>query len=92
MNATQSDWDNKTDQKQTGDDNHLLLVQKSQGGAGHNATINQNGYGNMADVLQLGPDGNFADDAEWCDFQPEVELNCPTPLPPVVIDEPCPNC
>lgn len=78
--------------QQYGDDNQALLVQKSQGGAGHNGYIYQNGTGNMADVLQLGPNGDFAADAENCFFPDPLTIECPTGLPPVVINAPCPDC
>jgi hypothetical protein len=78
--------------QQTGNNNQALLVQKSQGGAGHFAEIWQNGNCNTADVLQLGPEGDWAADAENCFFPDPVELNTPTPLPEVMIEAPCPTC
>jgi hypothetical protein len=78
--------------QQWGNNNQALLVQKSQGGAGHNGQIWQSGNGNMADVLQLGPGGDFNADAEDCFFPDPVELNCPPPLPEVIIGAPCEGC
>ena len=58
----------------------------------HIGNITQSGTGNMADVLQLGPNGNWSTDGEACYFPDPKPLNCPDPLPPVVINDPCPGC
>ncbi|WP_055435844.1 hypothetical protein [Lacinutrix algicola] len=87
--STYQDDLNMGSTSQTGNDNQALLVQKSQGGLGHMASIIQNGDRNMADVLQLGPGGDFSADGEQCDFQAPEILNCPTPLPEISIGAPC---
>ena len=75
--------------QQTGDDHQASLVQKSQGGAGHNAGIYQTGTANIADILQLGPGGDFVNDAENCFFPDPLPIDCPPSLPEVVIGAPC---
>lgn len=77
---------------QSGNGNHALLVQKSQGGAGHYGSIIQSGNGNMADVLQLGPGGDWSADAEECFFPDPNPLNCPPPVPEITIGDPCTDC
>ncbi|MDX1271491.1 hypothetical protein [Bizionia paragorgiae] len=77
-------------QQYSGLGNQALLVQKSDGpGLGHTGGIYQTGNGNMADVLQLGPGGDFAADAENCDFLSQQPLVCPTPIDDITIDDPC---
>ena len=56
---------------QFGTDNAALLVQRG----GHSYTIEQDGTGNQANILQLGPNGNFNTDGINCSF---LDPNNPT--------------
>ncbi|SDZ74716.1 hypothetical protein [Bizionia paragorgiae] len=81
---------------QRGQNNQILLVQKTgaNSSGGHSYTVEQGlggspHSGNQANILQLGPDGNFATDAENCDFQAPQDLVCPPGLNDFDLDAPC---
>ncbi|MBQ0768984.1 MAG: curlin [Bizionia sp.] len=85
---------------QRGQNNTILLVQKQEAGfGGHSFKVSQNlpgglpvgmpNGGNIADVLQLGPNGDFATDGENCDFQAPTDLTMPGGVPSFDIGDPC---
>ena len=79
---------------QRGQDNQILLVQKNGFYGGHSYTVEQGlsgspHSGNQANILQLGPDGDFAADAENCDFQNPQDLITPPGLNDFDLDAPC---
>ncbi|WP_452221103.1 curlin, partial [Lacinutrix salivirga] len=90
---------NAVETGQRGTMNTILVVQKEQGWGGHSYKVSQNlpggtpvgnpNGGNIADILQLGPDGDFAADAEGCDFQDPADLVCPDGLDGFDIANPC---
>ncbi|WP_452221170.1 curlin, partial [Lacinutrix salivirga] len=90
---------NAVETGQRGTMNTILVVQKEQGWGGHSYKVSQNlpggtpvgspNGGNIADILQLGPDGDFAADAEGCDFQDPADLVCPDGLNSFDIANPC---
>ena len=85
---------NTVETAQRGHDNQILVVQRDgQSFIGQqNLVGGQPDGGNVMDVLQLGPNGDFANDGVPCSFD--------TPLDPSVsvndgftdINSPCPGC
>ncbi|PVW14512.1 curlin [Marixanthomonas spongiae] len=83
---------------QRGQDNQILLVQRG----GHSYSVTQNlpngtpvgmpNGGNVADILQLGPNGDFANDGIDCTFDPEMDLDMDYSIPDISIDDVCPGC
>ncbi len=71
LNTFQDGNGNRGMSSQYGTDNAALLVQRG----GHSYSIEQNGTGNQANVLQLGPNGNFNTDGIDCGF---LDPNNPT--------------
>ncbi|WP_055446648.1 hypothetical protein [Lacinutrix mariniflava] len=75
---------------QRGTMNEILVVQKEQGWGGHSYKVSQNlpggtpvgnpNGGNVADILQLGPNGDFATDGEGMDFQSNQNVVSPNAL------------
>ena len=81
---------------QRGSDNQILLVQKG-GFYGGNSYVVEQGVtgpagsasGNQANILQLGPAGDFVNDAEACDFQDPQDLIMPGGVGSFDLDAPC---
>jgi hypothetical protein len=71
LNTYQDGDGNRGHTTQHGGDNAALLVQRG----GHSYSIEQYGAGNQADVLQLGPNGNFNTDAIDCEFMSPRDWN-----------------
>ena len=71
LNTFQDGNGNRGITSQYGTDNAALLVQRG----GHSYTIEQDGTGNQANILQLGPNGNFNTDGIDCSF---LDPNNPT--------------
>ena len=93
LNTYQGGNDNYVESLQHGTANQALLVQKG----GHSFSLKQNegdftGGGNFANVLQLGPDGDFIDDAENCIFPNQETVPTFTDISTYTIDAPCPGC
>ena len=98
MNSYQDGDQNRATTAQRGQDNQIHVVQR--GGHSYAATQNlPNGSpvgmpngGNVIDVLQLGPSGNFATDGIDCVLPTPMD---PMPTPDIgsfSIDAPCPDC
>jgi len=94
VNTYQGGNMNVANTAQAGQNNQILLVQKG----GHSYSVSQNlldgmpNGGNVADILQLGPNGNFATDGEDCVFDPQLDPTRPYNAPVVNIADPCPDC
>jgi hypothetical protein len=82
LNTYQDGNGNRGITSQYGTDNAALLVQRG----GHSYTIQQDGTGNQADILQLGPNGSFESDGIDCFFLdpntpniefPDLDFNLP---------------
>lgn len=65
LNTYQDGDGNRGNTVQHGEFNAALLVQRG----GHSYTIEQDGTGNQADILQLGPNGDFDNDGIDCSFE-----------------------
>jgi hypothetical protein len=50
------------------------------------------GGGNQIDALQLGPDGDFHDDAIDCYFNDQMDPTMDYSVPSLEIDDICPDC
>lgn len=93
VNTYQFGNDNKVTTAQKGIDNRALVVQRS----GQSYVVEQNlagGFsqgGNQADIMQLGPNGNFATDGMNCMFMDELTPGT-TPDISLEIGDICPDC
>jgi len=72
---------------QDGTLNGALLTQRG----GHSYTIDQTGMRNQADIYQGNPGDDFGSLIE-CDFDEQMNIDMDFTVPPVVIDDVCPNC
>ena len=97
LNVHQRGNDNVAETGQAGSGNAALLTQRD----GQSYSIAQNlnlGWldrsqgGNQADVLQLGPNGDFSADYIDCDFDPPMNLDMNYNIPDLIIDDVCPDC
>ncbi|WP_246130269.1 curlin [Bizionia saleffrena] len=94
LNTWQMGDKNAVTSAQRGHDNQILIVQRD--GQSYVAEQNLNDAwsngNNVIDVLQLGPNGNFATDGIDCGFETELDPSCPVPVPTFNIDAPCDGC
>lgn len=88
VNTYQDGVDNWGTTKQVGQFNKALLVQKGT----NSYMIDQNGVGNQAYSLQLGPDGNIWDDGENCYFEPQMDPMYIAPINSFDLDDICQGC
>ncbi len=97
LNIHQRGNDNRATSAQHGAANAALIVQRG----GHSYVAEQNmdlgqfdvsAGGNQIDVLQLGPNGDFATDGIDCDFDPPMNLDMNYNIPDLTIDDVCPDC
>lgn len=88
LNTYQDGDGNRGHTLQHGTANVALLVQRG----GHSYTIDQDGMRNQADILQLGPSGDFDADAIDCDFEMELDIPHIPGVPSFPIDDICPDC
>jgi len=94
LNTFQDGDGNRGETIQHGLDNQALLVQRG----GHSYTITQNVANgvqmgdNVADVLQLGPDGDFSTDAIDCEFGEQNMQMAPIRPGTFGIDDVCEDC
>lgn len=73
---------------QEGANNGALLVQYD----GQSYDLNQNGTGNQANILQMGPDGDFSAGEIPCDFDDPMDLNMDYTVPSFSLDPACDGC
>lgn len=94
LNIHQRGDNNFATSEQHGDSNAGLIVQHG----GQSYSLEQGvrfgvqAYGNQADILQMGPDGDFGAGAIPCDFEFPMNLDMDYSVPPVVIEDVCPDC
>jgi len=98
VNTYQDGDGNRGMTAQRGQNNQILLVQRG----GHSYSVTQNlpngspvgmpNGGNVADVLQLGPDGDFATDGILCEFPDMNTPGDPNMPNDFDIDDVCPGC
>ncbi len=97
LNIHQRGNDNDATSVQAGDANTALIVQK--GGQSYVAqqnaglgTFDLSAGGNQIDVLQLGPNGDFGNDAIDCDFEDPMNLDMDYTVPGFDLGDVCPDC
>jgi len=93
LNTHQRGNDNYATSAQRGIANATLIVQY--GGNSYVAQQNLDGLGgggNQIDVLQLGPDGDFYNDAIECDFNDQMDPWMDYTVPGFDLDPICPDC
>jgi len=97
VNTYQAGNNNVAHTAQRGKFNQALVVQKG----GHSYSVSQNlglapgsmaGGNNIADILQLGPGGNFHTDGEDCEFPDQLDPTRNYHVQGFNIDEVCPDC
>tara|TARA_R110002072_G_scaffold124085_3_gene259561 strand:+ start:7885 stop:9360 length:1476 start_codon:yes stop_codon:yes gene_type:complete len=97
LNIHQRGDDNVAHSTQHGSANAALMVQDG----GHTYSVQQNmglshsdfsAGGNQADILQLGPNGDFATDGIDCDFDNPMDLNMDYSIPDFDLGDVCPDC
>ena len=88
LNTFQDGDGNRGITLQHGEDNAALLVQRG----GHSYTIEQYGTGNQADVLQLGPNGDFGTDGIICEFETPRDWNPINGVDSFGLDSICDGC
>ncbi|MDC6352448.1 hypothetical protein PP178_12885 [Zeaxanthinibacter sp. PT1] len=88
---------NYANTRQEGAANAALVVQHD----GQSYSVEQNvgigifntsAGGNQADILQMGPDGDFGAGAIPCEFDEPMNLDMTYDVPPVVIEDICDDC
>jgi len=97
VNTYQDGDQNRGTTAQRGVDNQILLVQRG----GHSYSVTQNlpngspvgspNGGNQADILQLGPNGDFSADAIECVFEDQMSMPMPE-LGTFSLGDVCPGC
>jgi len=99
LNVHQRGNDNRAETGQAGEGNRALVVQYD----GQSYEVEQNlglaaGFndrsagGNQADIMQLGPDGDFHDAAIECDFDEPMDPTMDYTVPGFEIETICPDC
>ena len=97
LNIHQRGDDNVAYSTQHGLGNSALMVQDG----GHSYSVQQNkdlaqfdvsAGGNQADILQLGPNGDFATDGIDCDFDAPMDLTMDYSIPDFDLGDVCPDC
>ena len=98
VNTYQDGDQNRATTAQRGQDNQILLVQRG----GHSYSVTQNlpngspvgmpNGGNVADILQLGPNGDFGTDGIDCEFPDMDTPDTPNMPGSFSIDDVCPGC
>ncbi|MDT0293156.1 curlin [Mesonia ostreae] len=98
VNTYQDGDSNRATTAQRGECNQILLVQRG----GHSYSVEQNlpggmpvgmpNGGNVADILQLGPGGDFSADAINCEVPGALTPETPQTPQDFTIDQPCVGC
>ena len=97
LNTHQFGADNVAYSTQMGADNAALIVQYD----GQSYTVEQNAGaafgdfsvgGNQADILQMGPDGDFGAGAVDCDFDDPMNLDMDYEVPSFNLGDICDGC
>jgi len=97
LNQHQRGNDNAANAVQHGLGNRALMVQHD----GQSYSVSQNAGlgigdlsagGNQADILQMGPDGDFEHGAIECDFEEPMDLDMDYSVPMFELEDICPDC
>tara|TARA_R110002072_G_scaffold124085_3_gene259563 strand:+ start:11725 stop:13188 length:1464 start_codon:yes stop_codon:yes gene_type:complete len=98
VNTYQDGDGNRGTTAQRGQDNGILLVQRG----GHSYSVTQNlpngspvglpNGGNQADILQLGPNGDFGTDGVDCVFDDPMDPTMDYSVPGFNLGDVCPDC